>query len=745
MKTLLTLSLSMLCGGIQLFAQGSYRPAIDIPITNNGNALGNGLAGGLNAPQFSPIDLDGDGTKDLLVYDRAGQVARTFINNGTPNMVDYHFAPEYMSRFPQKTRNFMLARDYNCDGIEDLFFFNQPIGSSGGIAVWQGSRDANNKIQFTEVEDVLNYNSMFGYQPIFIYNPDLPAIGDMDGDGDIDIAAFTLDFTFVRHIYYYKNMSAEQGHGCDSLIMDLNHQCWGLFAEAGTNNTIILSPSTDSCATNPYWEHRNYRHEGSTLTELDYNGDGAMDMLMGDISCNRLNMMTTTDVNDTLLVTQQDALFPVYDVSVNTFSMPGAYILDVDNDGVRDMIAAINETSWSEAVTDTVAWFYRNTQSNTNMVFDFVQKDFLVGDMLDFGRGAAPAFFDYNADGRLDLLVGCDGYRQPNGSVLYGMALLENTGTTDAPAFELVTRNYGNFGNLNMIAMHPTVGDLDNDGDVDLIIGDANGELTYIENTAGAGNTATWASPVPYYQSIGVGGNATPQLFDIDDDGDLDLMVGEDNGYINFFENKGTPNVPSFDFNPVSGTIGMFDLGLMYSNQSAPHFIRQDTTIGLFLGHYAGGVVYLNNINNNVLGTYDTVSLAYQDIYNGLNSKIATADLDGDDTLEIAIGNRMGGITIYQWVAQDTTVSTAPVMPQTLGVTLYPNPAQTTVNIAFQQPVGAPVQLLLLNALGQQCAQQNIAANQQTHTLDISQIPAGIYFVKLQSGNQQQTIKLVKH
>lgn len=746
MKQALTLALALVAGTLGAQNNGGYRYAQDIVISDNGLEIANGQAGGLNAPQFSSIDLNNDGTLDLLVYDRGAKVALTFINNGTANLVDYHFAPEYMPRFPQGNDNFMLARDYNCDGIEDLFFFDRAFGSTGGIFVWKGGYDANDMIQFTPVVEEMRYNSVFGYQPIYIFNPDLPNISDMDGDGDMDIAAFTLDFTFVRHVYYYENQSDEQGHGCDSLIMELRHQCWGLFAESGTNNTVVLSPGVDSCATNDYWDfrdERDFRHTGSTLTSLDYNGDGALDMIMGDVSFNTLNLMTGSLINDTVLIVQQDATYPSYDEPTDLFSMPAAYVLDVNNDGKLDLISAVNEIGYQFAVTDSVAWYYQNTGSNSNMQFDLQQKNFLENEMLDFGHKAAPAFFDHNGDGLLDLLVGNVRYLQPGGmgSVL-GLALLENTGTATAPAFNLVTRDYMGWSNYTLYDTHPTFGDLDGDGDLDLILGDSNGDLTFIENTAGAGNPVAWATPVANYQSINVGQNSTPQLFDLNGDGDLDLIVGEDNGNINYFENRGTSNMPGFDTTPTSETIGWIDVNSMGSGSSAPHFIRRDTTIELLLGHQKGQVIYMNNINNNILGTYDTLSMNY--LYTGTYSKIATADLDGDDTLEIVVGNNRGGLTIFSWQEEivDTTVQViAPI--QTAGTILaFPNPARDVIYLQNNQASDTEAQVVVYNLLGQAIRQSQWAAQEPRHALETQGWTNGVYIIEVRTATDRQVLKV---
>ena len=265
---------------------GQYVPT-DITLTENGNVLRNPWAGGMNLPQFSEVDLNNDGILDLVVYDREGIVSSTFINGGSAGLVDYDYAPEYMKRFPREVRNFMLLRDYNCDGIEDIFGMYEVWGQGLGVAVWKGSYDANDTIQFTLVKDQLKYDvgSTVLYK-MFIYNTDLPAIDDIDGDGDLDILAFTLDLYFPSNVFWYKNTSFENGYGCDSLDFDLETQCWGLFDETGDSSIVNFGPSTDSCFSNPYFGQilfdgedklsnasRNGRHIGANLTSVDFNGD----------------------------------------------------------------------------------------------------------------------------------------------------------------------------------------------------------------------------------------------------------------------------------------------------------------------------------------------------------------------------------------------------------------------------------------------------------------------------------------
>src|SRR5687768_10645097 len=74
--------LVLLIGMLRTQAQ-FYNFSNDIPVTIGGNALQAAWTGGLNAPQLSEIDLDNDGTRDLVVFDRVGPRLLTFRNNGS--------------------------------------------------------------------------------------------------------------------------------------------------------------------------------------------------------------------------------------------------------------------------------------------------------------------------------------------------------------------------------------------------------------------------------------------------------------------------------------------------------------------------------------------------------------------------------------------------------------------------------------------------------------------------------------
>ena len=94
----------------------------------------------------------------------------------------------------------------------------------------------------------------------------------------------------------------------------------------------------------------------------------------------------------------------------------------------------------------------------------------------------------------------------------------------------------------------PVAFDWDKDGDLDLIVGDEDGRVAFVENTGklDADRTPVFAQPVYFQQeadTLKCGALATPVGFDWDGDGDTDIVSGNTAGYIEFFENLSGPKV----------------------------------------------------------------------------------------------------------------------------------------------------------------------------------------------------------
>ncbi len=165
----------------------------------------------------------------------------------------------------------------------------------------------------------------------------------------------------------------------------------------------------------------------------------------------------------------------------------------------------------------------------------------------DFGSNVVllPKLSDLDNDGDYDLLLGTENA---------GVYVYENTGTASEPIW---TRHAGwDIPDTFYSYAYPTIADLDNDGDFDLLVGTGNGIAYGVENT-GTSSSPAWTLnsgwDTPDMDVVGEGGSTnTPSLGDLDGDGDYDLMIGyinvSDIYYIAGFENTGTVSSPSWAY-----------------------------------------------------------------------------------------------------------------------------------------------------------------------------------------------------
>lgn len=708
-----------------------YQPWENVPVTVNNNQLPSPWAGGFNAPQFSTVDFDLDGQLDLFVFDRQGNVVKTFLYGGTPNATDFTHAPQYESSWP-KLDGFALFADYNGDGKQDLFTYEL-----GSITAYRNDSDTEFKLTKAVRNQlpVLEGNLRL---PMPLLPIDMPSFIDADNDGDLDIFAFGSGSVGVSNaVTWYRNLSRERYGHSDSLVFEIGTECWGQFTESFSTNEITTGVG---CKRNGSIN----RHAGSNLLVLDLNDDGLNDVLIGDIS-NR-NVIQLTNEGDQQTATMaplQDTAFPSNSVSVDLTLFPGMYSLDANHDNKRDLIVAQSQFDGGENLT--CSWFYTNISNNAEDEYSFTTDQFLVDEMIEVGASSVPVLVDLNGDGLLDILVGTQGLIQTGGDYIAGLHLYLNVGTAQQPAFELSTTDFDQLTNLLLSALHPALGDLDNDGDLDMVLGESQGTLLYFERTGAPGDLVQFTLMNASLGNIDVGLYSAPTLVDLDQDQDLDLLVGNRGGTLDYFENTGSASSPSFAATPTIEDFGGIDVEPLccegFSKPWVTSTMDSSNDRYLFVGAKNGRTVLYGPLPSNpnfdmnlVLSRVDSI------VTSQTRTAITGADLNGDGKTELMLGEYGGGIKLMRNLIM-APLGIQPVQP--LNIKLFPNPVKEQLTVRWEQD-GNAATIRIVDLLGRVQFEEAVQTQESETTIDLQHLPSGAYILQLSAGNQVESSKIFK-
>lgn len=741
--TIIFLFTSLVC---QLDAQNfeQFYPEI----FRGGELLTNAGVEGIRSGQFSDIDLDGDGKQDLFIYDKAGDRVYTFLNDGDTGEISYNYAPGFESLFPPLDE-FALLVDFNGDGIEDLFTYTFDLDGSG-VAVWRGRRDGSGLFYERMIfengpfggttADILKFPQGGNLANVYSAITDVPGLSDVDGDGDIDVLSFEPE---GLSLYYYQNMAIENGFGLDTFDLRLADLCFGKFLESMFSSDVILSDNPDRCATGFQNDNSgSSRHAGSTVTIFDNNCDGNVDLLIGDLLSNRLvALFNSTDDKD--LMVDQDGAFPSYDESVDLEVFNAAYLFDANNDGLDDMVVTPNAELDGQNFDHI--WLYLNKGTACAPEYELETKNFIIDNTLSLGGGTAPTILDYNNDGLSDILVGSSGLRLPLGEIEKRMYLFENVGTENVPAFDLVDEDYLSFSEINdnlIRRLSPDVGDLDSDGDEDIIIGTNQGLFFYLENTAGPNNPAAYADYIYPYADIFVGQNARPIIYDWNGDGLNDIISGESNNQMSLLVNQGTVGSPFFDAFPAAApnteTLGnIFSGNDPAKRNGAPEIISTKDGLRFVVGFSSGKVFYYDGLDKD---TFTLITDNLGDFGGFRNPETKFTNLDDDDNFEMILGTENGGLSFWN---TDITIKKSPNSINyelTESYSLYPSIVRNQLTISFEEDVKG----LFSVVSGDGRVLSNGPLRRTTNISIDERLPSGLYFIHLVTSSGSKTEKFIK-
>ena len=202
----------------------------------------------------------------------------------------------------------------------------------------------------------------------------------------------------------------------------------------------------------------------------------------------------------------------------------------------------------------------------------------------------------------------------------------------------------------------PALVDLDADGDLDLLVGDYYGTLTYFQNTGSPTQPSFAQGTLPGGLAIDVGYHSIPTLADLDSDGDVDLMVGNHDGEnFKYLQNTGTTTQPSFTESTVPGLTA--DLGI-----ASPSLVDLDADgdLDLITLNQQYEFFYYENI-----GTASQPSFTLGTLPSGLSSimidwssskALSFSDLDGDGDFDLWL-DIVGELVYYENIGTPTQPS----------------------------------------------------------------------------------------
>lgn len=729
-----------LCASIA-HAQTGFTRNNSIPVYDNGQLL-LPWAGGLNFPLFSKIDLNGDNIPDLFAFDRSNNRVLTFINNGTSGTNCWEYAPQYADMFPA-IKGWAFLYDYNCDNKPDLFCEN---AWNNGISQYRNNSQTGNII-FTLVDTSVKYTNV-GPTPVNILASGnlVPDFNDIDGDGDMDIVG--QQFQCVGGFAYFKNMSMEHYGVCDSLDdYVLAQNVFGEFTlrTGGFKNVIVGSWNVTCFLFSPingnYFPYEVARRDDTyaNIKTIDIDGDGDQDMLIGDSQTDNSLLVINGGSNTHAQMTSQDTLFPSYNVPVRIHSFATHAYIDGDNDGKRDLLVSPGEYENKNGV-----FFYHNDGTDSVPQFNFIKKNYLQDQMIDVGESATPVLFDSDGDGLPDIVIGNRNRTVTDSTYVTTLSLYRNTGTISSPAFTFVTNDFAGLQSYLLKGqIFPSFGDMDNDADMDMILGNDDGRLIYFMNTAGPGVTPVFAAPSYYFMNIDVGQASTPQLIDLNRDGLLDLVIGGKNGLIKYFQNSGTQSVPFFSTPATNDTLGGVIVQSFNSpdGYSVPFVFSQGNDYRMLVSNMSGDINLYGNIDGNLNGSFallDTVLKTIGGSRYGYNLSVSGGDLNGDSLVDMAIGMYGGGMQIYYQNNPSNSVNE--LIKDNLLFSVLPNPASQQLVIKSNYNIDGAL-CSVQDMLGRKIFSQYLRSG--LAVIDVSLIPAGVYMVRVSVGAGVQSQKVI--
>jgi len=559
--------------------------------------------GGFEVPRPQFGDIDGDGDLDFFVQKYSNSLM-FFENTGTPEEADYVWRT---SRW-QDLEVGEWARLYDADGDGDLDIFHELRSSYMRYVENVGTPE---EARYDTVRDSVR---VVGGGALFADAQNIPFFIDIDCDGAFDVFLGRIDGTVSRYEF----------DGFDGRTPTVD-----LVAERFENIEIVAEMGV--AGQNRGGPGPTAKHGANSMAFADYDDDGDPDLFWGDFFEPGLLLIENIGTCERPDLDVEPELIPA-DREVSTSGYNAPALVDIDADGNTDLVMGVLGGAFNANRTAANnLYFYRGTGADT---FEFVTSRYLG--QIDIGSDAVPAFGDLDGDGDLDLLLGSR--LDPESADAPPLHHYENTGTVRSPRYVFA----GTLDDVAYTNSAPELGDLDGDGDLDLLLGTFNRDVRWFRNDGTASAPLFVSASEEPIADLPRGSYSTPALGDLDGDGDLDLVVGESSGELNLFENVGTATAPDFEL--VTENLAEIDAG----SRSSPTLVDVDGDgdLDLVIGDESVGLMVHRNTGTPQSAEFETTGTALGDFTTRL-AQPRFVDLDADGDLDLVIGDQGGGLHLY--------------------------------------------------------------------------------------------------
>ncbi|MDZ4183240.1 MAG: VCBS repeat-containing protein, partial [Candidatus Cloacimonadaceae bacterium] len=242
-----------------------------------------------------------------------------------------------------------------------------------------------------------------------------------------------------------------------------------------------------------------------------------------------------------------------------------------------------------------------------------------------------PRFADIDGDGDQDFLLG-----NTNTAPLY----VKNIGSAAVPAF-IIGENI--MSNVTSLAAEMGIcADIDGDGDLDLITGGYTGLHLFL-NT-GSVTVPVFVEAPGFFAGLNVGSNPVPDLADVDNDGDLDMVLGlSEDGGVRIYLNTGNASAAIFSETAmqVIGDVGLYAYPVFCD-------LDADGDQDILVGRDSHGFVYYRNMGSPLIPNWQS----YPDAFAGLGMQTYwnspdLVDLNNDGLFDLVFGTASGPLQYY--------------------------------------------------------------------------------------------------